>query len=39
MSKAKKVGKQKANRGNQVKRERCLRNTEAILSKYKQQAA
>lgn len=38
MSKAKKIGKQKANRGNQVKRERCLRNTEAIISKYKQKA-
>jgi hypothetical protein len=35
MSKAKTVGKQKANRGNQVKRARVIKANEAILSKFK----
>jgi hypothetical protein len=35
MSKAKKVGKPKANRGNQVKRRRVIQENEAILSRLK----
>lgn len=35
MSKAKTVGKQKANRGNQTKRARVIKANEAILSKFK----
>ncbi len=35
MSKAKKVGKQKANRGNQVKRARVIKANEVLLSKLK----
>ena len=35
MSKSKKVGKQKPNRGNQVKRQALLKRNEQILAKYK----
>jgi hypothetical protein len=35
MSKAKKVGKQKTNRGNQAKRRRVIQENEAILSRLK----
>jgi hypothetical protein len=35
MSKAKPIGKQKANRGNQVKRQRIIRANEALLSRLK----
>jgi hypothetical protein len=35
MSKAKKIGKQKANRGNQVKRRKVIQQNEAILTKLK----
>lgn len=35
MSKAKTVGKQKANRGNQVKRARVIKANEVLLSKLK----
>jgi len=35
MSKSKKVGKQKANRGNQAKRKKLIQANEVILSKLK----
>ncbi len=35
MSKSKKVGKQKVNRGNQLKRRRAIQENEAILSRLK----
>lgn len=35
MSKSRKVGKPKANRGNALKREKSLRKNEALLSKLK----
>jgi len=35
MSKSRKVGKQKPNRGNQVKRQALLKRNEEVLAKYK----
>jgi hypothetical protein len=35
MSKSKKVGRQKANRGNQVKRARVIKANEVVLSRLK----
>lgn len=37
MSKAKKEGKQKKNRGNQVKNQRRIKENEAILTRLKEQ--
>jgi hypothetical protein len=37
MSKAKTIGKQKKNRGNQVKNLRRIKNTEILLAKLKEQ--
>lgn len=35
MSKSRKVGKQKPNHGNTIKRQNVIKNNEQILSKYK----
>lgn len=35
MSKSRKVGKQKPNQGNQVKRQNVIKNNEQILAKFK----